>query len=108
MPAARPIEAQQGAAERLAAAFVAGDLGTAFAADAQTALEPGPPLLADVGRLLDAMAAAGAVRPMLTGSGSTCFALVRSEPEARAIATRLEAAGWPGVFVVQIVSAAAC
>jgi len=102
-----PDAAQRGAAERLAAAFMAGDLGTAFAAMHNTLEPPARALAADVGRLLDAMTAAGAVRSMLTGSGSACFALARSEPEARAIAARLEAAGWPGVFAVQIVSAAA-
>jgi 4-diphosphocytidyl-2-C-methyl-D-erythritol kinase len=102
-----PDVGHRGAAERLAAAFGAGDLGTAFAAMHNTLEPPARALAADVGRLLDAMTAAGAVRPMLTGSGSACFALARSEPEARAIAARLEAAGWPGVFAVQIVSAAA-
>ena len=102
-----PDVGQRGAAERLAAAFMAGDLRTAFAAMHNTLEPPARALAADVGRLLDAMTAAGAVRPMLTGSGSACFALARSEPEARAIAARLEAAGWPGVFAVQIVSAAA-
>ena len=102
-----PDVGHRGAAERLAAAFGAGDLGTAFAAMHNTLEPPARALAADVGRLLDAMTAAGAMRPMLTGSGSACFALARSEPEARAIAARLEAAGWPGVFAVQIVSAAA-
>jgi len=102
-----PDAGQRGAAERLAAAFVAGDLGTAFAAMHNTLEPPARALAADVGRLLDAMTAAGAVRPMLTGSGSACFALARSQPEARAIAARLEAAGWPGVFAVQVVSAPA-
>ena len=102
-----PDAAQRGAAERLAGAFVAGDLGTAFAAMHNTLEPPARALAADVSRLLDAMTAAWAVRPMLTGSGSACFALVRSEPEARGIAVRLEAAGWPGVFAVQVVSARA-
>ena len=102
-----PDAAQRGAAERLAGAFVAGDLPTAFTAMHNTLEPPARALAADVGRLLDAMTAAGAVRPMLTGSGSACFALARSEPEARGIAVRLEAAGWPGVFAVQVVSARA-
>jgi 4-diphosphocytidyl-2-C-methyl-D-erythritol kinase len=91
----------------LAAALVAGDLPAAFTAMHNTLEPPARALAADVGRLLDAMTAAGAVRPMLTGSGSACFALARSEPEARATAARLEAAGWPRVFAVQVVSAAA-
>jgi 4-diphosphocytidyl-2-C-methyl-D-erythritol kinase len=102
-----PDAAQRGAAERLAGAFVAGDLGTAFAAMHNTLEPPARALAADVGRLLDAMTVAGAVRPMLTGSGSACFALARTAAEAHAIAVRLEAAGWPGVFAVQVVSAAA-
>jgi 4-diphosphocytidyl-2-C-methyl-D-erythritol kinase len=102
-----PDVGQRGAAERLAAALVAGDLPAAFTAMHNTLEPPARALAADVGRLLDAMTAAGAVRPMLTGSGSACFALARSEPEARATAARLEAAGWPGVFAVQVVSAAA-
>jgi 4-diphosphocytidyl-2C-methyl-D-erythritol kinase len=38
---------------------------------------------------------------MLTGSGSACFAIARTAPEARGIAARLDAAGWPGVFPVR-------
>ena len=99
-----PDGAQRGAAERLAAAFAAGDLRAAFAHMHNTLEPPARLLCPDVGRLLEAMTAAGGGRPMLTGSGSACFALVRSEPEARAIAARLEAAAWPGVFAVRVVS----
>jgi 4-diphosphocytidyl-2-C-methyl-D-erythritol kinase len=52
----------------------------------------------EVARLLAAMQAAGAVRPLVTGSGSGCFALARTSSEARAIAARLDVQGWPGVF----------
>ena len=62
---------------------------------------PARELSADVGRLLAAMARAGCVRPMLTGSGSACFALARGMGEARTIAARLGAAGWPGVWLVR-------
>ncbi|MGA0038523.1 MAG: 4-(cytidine 5'-diphospho)-2-C-methyl-D-erythritol kinase [Pirellulales bacterium] len=51
-----------------------------------------------VERLLLSMKTAGAVRPMVTGSGSGCFALTPSEEEALAIANTLSAEGWPGVF----------
>ena len=61
--------------------------------------------------LLAALRAAGAVRPLLTGSGSACFALARTATEARAIAARLAAARgadgtrlWPGVFTVRLVA----
>lgn len=99
-----PDGSQRGAAERVAAAFAAGDLRTAFAHMHNTLEPPARSLSSDVGRLLEAMTAAGGVRPMLTGSGSACFAMIRSEPEARALAARLEAAGWPGVFAVRVVS----
>lgn len=99
-----PDEAQRGAADRLAAVFAAGDLRAAFAGMHNTLEPPARSLCPDVGRLLEAMTAAGGLRPMLTGSGSACFALVRTQPEAHAVAARLEAAGWPGVFAVGVVS----
>ena len=60
-------------------------------------------LLGDLDRLLESMRRAGAVRPMLTGSGSACFALVETATLARRIANRLDLEGWPGVFVVRLV-----
>jgi 4-diphosphocytidyl-2-C-methyl-D-erythritol kinase len=102
-----PDPTQRGAAERLAASFVAGDLPAALGGMHNTLEPPARGLCTEVGRLLAALAAAGAVRPMLTGSGSACFAVVRSAAEARAIAARLEAAGWPGVFAVRLASDAA-
>lgn len=102
-----PDGSQRGAAERLAAAFADGDLNAALAGMRNSLEPPARALSGDVGRLLDAMTAAGAARPMLTGSGSACFALTGSEPEARAIAARLEAVGWPGVFAVRVVSGSA-
>jgi len=59
-------------------------------------------MCAEVARLLDHFSRAGAAHPMLTGSGSACFALMRSATEARRVAARLEAAGWPGVFAVRL------
>lgn len=60
------------------------------------ALEP------DVDRLLGDFSRAGAVHPMLTGSGSACFAVARTAAEARHVAARMEAMGWQGVFPVRL------
>lgn len=60
----------------------------------------------EVDRLLADFARAGAAHPLLTGSGSACFALMRSSMEARRVAARLEMAGWPGVFSVRLVPGA--
>jgi 4-diphosphocytidyl-2-C-methyl-D-erythritol kinase len=96
-----PDPTQRGAAERLAASFVNGDLPAALGGMHNTLEPPARGLCTEVGRLLAALAAAGAVRPMLTGSGSACFAIARTAPEARGIAARRDAAGWPGVFPVR-------
>lgn len=63
---------------------------------------PARRLLPDIDRLLSAMARAGADRPMLTGSGSACFALVETATLAQRIAHRLDLEGWPGVFPVRL------
>lgn len=63
---------------------------------------PARRLLPEIDRLISAMARAGADRPMLTGSGSACFALVETATLARRIAQRLELEGWPGVFCVRL------
>jgi len=97
-----PDGGRRGTAWRLAEALVAGDLGAAGDLMLNDLEQPARALSADVVRLLEALAAAGAVRPMLTGSGSACFALARTAAEARGIAARLEAAGWPGVFLVNL------
>jgi len=55
-----------------------------------------------VRQLLESMQKAGAYRPRVTGSGSGCFAVARTAAEAHAIAARLAAEGWPGVFSGQI------
>lgn len=96
-----PDASRRGEAARLAAALADGRLH-ASQPFMHNALElPARSLCPDVSRLLNAMAAAGATRPMLTGSGSACFAIARTAPEARGIAARLDAAGWPGVFPVR-------
>jgi len=103
----RPDAAGRGQAARLAAALATGDLSAAFALQHNALEPPARALSSDVGRLLEALGEAGAVRPLLTGSGSACFTLARTEPEARGIAARLEAAGWPGAFAVGVISAPA-
>ena len=107
-----PDPARRGDAGRLATALNRGD-GRAAASLMHNALEaPARELCPDVDRLLEAFARAGAVAPRLTGSGSACFALARTAPEARGIAARLEALRrpdggrqWPGVFVVRLATA---
>lgn len=99
-----PDEGRRGTARRVADALVAGDLRGAGDLMHNDLEPPARALGPDVGRLLEALAAAGAVRPLLTGSGSACFALVRTTAEAEGIAARLDAAGWPGVFPVRIVA----
>ena len=96
-----PDASRRGEAARLAAALADGRLHSSQPLMHNALERPARHLCPDVARLLDAMAAAGATRPMLTGSGSACFAIARTLPEARGIAARLDAAGWPGVFAVR-------
>lgn len=63
---------------------------------------PARGLCADVDRLLGDFRRAGAVHPLLTGSGSACFAIMRTVAEARHVAARMEAMGWEGVFSVRL------
>lgn len=100
-----PDGSRRGLAQRLASALVAGDFRGALDTMHNDLEPPARALSADVVRLLEALSEAGAVRPILTGSGSACFALARTAAEARGIAARLEAAGWPGVFAVQLATA---
>jgi len=102
-----PAEADRGGARRLVERLEAGDLGGAFERMHNTLEKSAIDLSPDVGRLLAALRDAGAGRPMLTGSGSACFAVCQSQPAAAALAARLEAGGWPGVFPVRILSTAA-
>ena len=97
-----PDAGHRGSAARLAEALRGGHAKVAQSLMHNTLEPPARQLCPDVGRLLDGMARAGAVQPMLTGSGSACFALARTVTEARGIAARLDAAGWPGVFAVRI------
>ena len=107
--ACEPDAGRRGDAGRLAQALAAGGLRAAMPYLTNALEPPARRLSADVDALLAAMAAAGAVCPRLTGSGSACFALARSAAEAQAIAARLVAARgpegerrWPGVFTVRL------
>jgi len=107
--ACTPVASHRGAAARLADALVSGGLRGALPLLVNSLEEPARRLCPDVDRLLAALAHAGAVGPRLTGSGSACFALARTAPEARGIAARLAAARgpdgrrlWPGVFTVRL------
>jgi 4-diphosphocytidyl-2-C-methyl-D-erythritol kinase len=102
-----PDPSRSGDAARLAAALARGDLRAAGELMHNGLENAARSLSADIDRLLAALAAAGGVRPMLTGSGSACFAIARTDREARAIAARLDAAGWPGVFPVRVCGSSA-
>ena len=97
-----PDPTRRGTAQRLADALVAGRFRVAIPLMHNTLEEPARGMCAEVARLLDHFSRAGAVHPMLTGSGSACFALMRTATEARRVAAQLEAAGWPGVFLVRL------
>lgn len=97
-----PDAARAGVSSRLAKALARQDLAAALGLLHNDLEPPARALCGDIDRLLGALAAAGALRPMLTGSGSACFALARTLAEARAMASRIDAAGWPGVFVVRV------
>ena len=101
-----PDASRRGTAQRLAAALVAGRFRESLSLMHNSLEEPARSMCADVARLLEDFSRAGAVHPMLTGSGSACFALMRSAMESRRVAARLEMAGWPGVFTVQLASTA--
>jgi len=98
-----PDASRRGEAGRLAAALAAGRFRGALPLMHNALEAPARGLCPEVDRLLRQMARAGAAQPRLTGSGSACFSLMRSAVEARLVAARLEAAGWPGVFPVRLV-----
>ena len=97
-----PEPSRRGQAATLAAALAAGRFRGALPLLHNSLEAPAREMCAAVRLLLEQFARAGAARPLLTGSGSACFALVRSAGEARGIAARLDAAGWPGVFAVRL------
>jgi 4-diphosphocytidyl-2-C-methyl-D-erythritol kinase len=107
--ACTPEPGRRGDAARLAARFARGGFAAARTLLSNTLETPARQLCGDIDRLLDDMRRAGAVGPRLTGSGSACFALARTAPEARGIAARLEAirgpdgeVAWPGVYAVRV------
>jgi 4-diphosphocytidyl-2-C-methyl-D-erythritol kinase len=106
--ACTPDATRAGEAMRLAAALVDDDIAVAKPL-MHNALEPAARTLSpDIDRLLHDIAEAGGPTPRLTGSGSACFALCRTLPEARGIAARLRAIEdegaprWPAVFTVGV------
>jgi len=101
-----PESSRRGLAPKLAAALTQGASAAALSLLFNALEQPALKICPEVARLLADLSAAGAVRPMLTGSGSACFAIVPSRSEAQQIAARLEELElhhtklWPGVFVV--------
>lgn len=101
--ACTPDPRARGGSALLAAALAAGRIRESLALMHNSLERPACDLCPDVVRLLADFVRHGAIRPLLTGSGSAVFALVRSAAEARRIAARLDLAGWPGVFAVRLV-----
>ncbi len=106
--ACTPDPNHAGEAVRLAQAIAAGDLAAAMPL-MRNALEPAARTLSgDIDRLLADITNAGGLTPRLTGSGSACFTLCRTLPEAEGIAARLRGikdggvARWPAVFTVRV------
>lgn len=88
-----PDAGRRGDAARLVAALTEGRRGDAERLMANDLEPPARSLSPEIERLLAAISAAGGHAPRLTGSGSACFALTRTEAEAEAIAARLSARG---------------
>ncbi len=97
-----PEPDRRGQAATLAAMLAAGRFRGALPLLHNSLEAPAREMCDAVRILLEQFERAGAARPLLTGSGSACFALVRSAAEARGITARLDAAGWPGVFAVRL------
>jgi 4-diphosphocytidyl-2-C-methyl-D-erythritol kinase len=97
-----PEPDRRGQAAALAAALAAGRFRGALPLLHNSLEAPAREMCEAVRFLIEQFEQAGAARPLLTGSGSACFALVRSAAEARGIAAWLDAAGWPGVFAVRL------
>jgi 4-diphosphocytidyl-2-C-methyl-D-erythritol kinase len=99
--ACRPDPARRGDAGRLADALRRG-LRAAIPLMHNALEPPARGLAPEVDRLLGDLRWAGALHPLLTGSGSACFAITRTVVEARHLAARIEALGWPAVFPVRL------
>ena len=106
--ACTPSRARAGEAAALAAALAAGDLRAALPLLANDLEPPARSLAPEVDLLLADLAWAGGLCPRLTGSGSACFTLCRTQAEARGIAARLAALEdhgrprWPLVEAVRV------
>ncbi len=96
-----PNPSRRGEAARLAMA-IRGGLRTAIPLMHNELEAPARVLCPEVDRLLGDLRRAGAVHPLLTGSGSACFAITRTAAEARHLAARMESMGWQGVFPVRL------
>lgn len=97
----QPDASRRGEALQLAAAL-RGGLRSAIPLMHNALEAPARAMCADVERLLGDFKRAGAVHPMLTGSGSACFAISRTVGEARHIAAKMESMGWQAVFPVRL------
>ena len=97
-----PEPGRRGEAARLAAALAAGRYRDSLPLMHNSLEQPARAICPEVSRLLDAMRLAGAAHPLLTGSGSGCFAVMRTAAQGRLVAARLKMAGWPGVFTVRL------
>lgn len=108
--ACRPEPERAGDAAALAETLAAGDLRGALPLLHNSLEAPARSLCRDIDRLLGDLERSGGLCPRLTGSGSACFTLCRTQPEAEAVAVRLAAledAGqprWPGVWAVRVAS----
>ena len=97
----RPDASRSGDADHLAGALRRG-LRAAIPLMHNALEAPARSLAPEVDRLLGDLRRAGGLHPMLTGSGSACFVITRTVVEARHIAARIEALGWPAVFPVRL------
>jgi 4-diphosphocytidyl-2-C-methyl-D-erythritol kinase len=97
-----PSAAGRGQARRLADALVAGRFRAALDLLHNDLEPPARDMCAEVDRLLALLERLGAVRPLLTGSGSACFTLARSAAEARRLAARLALEGCPWAVPVRL------
>jgi len=106
--ACSPDPARAGEAAALAQALTAGDLRGAVSLMHNALETPARGFSAEVDRLLADLARSGGLCPRLTGSGSACFTLCRTESEAKAVAARLAALAdnasprWPAVMAVRL------
>ena len=97
-----PDPSRRGEAAGLAAMLAAGRFRGALPMMHNALEAAARELCPEVDRLLGDFVRAGAAHPLLTGSGSACFAVMHSAAEARLVAARLAATGWPWVVAVRL------